>query len=309
MHSAVEKGFRSLAEEATRVRRRLIVTVDDFGLSIPINEAIERGHREGIVTAASLMVAEAAAADAVARARANPTLAVGLHVVVVAGRPLLPPERIPDLVGLDGMFSSALARAGVSYFFRRSARRQLQAEIRAQFAAFAATGLPLDHVNAQCHYHLHPTVLGLILKVARDYGRPPMRIPDEPFGPSWRATRENYRGRLAHALFLSPFLGLMKARIRANGVAHNDYVFGFNDTGRMTQERVLGFLAQLPPGTTEMYFHAATSRWPGIAADLSAYRLEDEFAALVSPRVADAVLASGADRVAFHDLVDARRPA
>ena len=123
------------------MRRRLIVTVDDFGLAIPVNEAVERGHREGIVTAASLMVAEQAAADAVARAKANPTLAVGLHVVVVAGRPVLPPERIPDLVGRDGLFSSELARAGVRYFFRRAAQRQLEAEIRAQFAAFAATGL------------------------------------------------------------------------------------------------------------------------------------------------------------------------
>ena len=162
------------------MRRRLIVTVDDFGLAIPVNEAVERGHREGIVTAASLMVAEAAADDAVARARANPTLAVGLHVVVVAGRPVLPPERIPDLVGSDGLFSNELARAGVRYFFRRSAQRQLEAEIRAQFDAFRATGLALDHVNAQCHYHLHPTVLGLILKVSRDYGRPPMRVPESP---------------------------------------------------------------------------------------------------------------------------------
>jgi hopanoid biosynthesis associated protein HpnK len=288
------------------VPRRLIVTVDDFGLSVPVNEAIERGHRDGIVTAASLMVAEPAAGDAVARARGNPRLAVGLHVVVVAGRPLLPPERIPDLVGADGAFSSDLARAGVRYFFRRSAQRQLEAEIRAQFEAFRATGLPLDHVNAQCHYHLHPTVLRLILKVARGYGRPPMRLPHEPFGASWRATRENYRGRLAHALFLAPFLRVVRARLRAGGVAHNDHVFGFNDTGRMTEARVLGFLRNLPDGATEMYFHAATRRWPGIARDLASYRLEDELAALLSPRVADAVRASGAEPIAFRGLTDAR---
>jgi hopanoid biosynthesis associated protein HpnK len=284
------------------VRRRLIVTVDDFGLAIPVNEAVERGHRDGIVTAASLMVAEAAAGDAVARARANPTLAVGLHVVVVAGRPVLPPERIPELVGRDGLFSNDLARAGMRYFFRHSAQRQLEAEIRAQFAAFAAMGLPLDHVNAQCHYHLHPTVLGLILKVSRDYGRPPIRVPEEPFRASWRATHRDLRGRFAHALLLSPFTQLMKARLRASGVAHNDRVFGFNDTGAMTQERILGFLANLPSGTTEMYFHAAARRWPGIAHDLESYELEDEFAALVSPPVADAVHASGAERIAYRDL-------
>jgi hopanoid biosynthesis associated protein HpnK len=300
------KGLSRARRGATRVRRRLIVTVDDFGLSEPVNEAIERGHREGIVTAASLMVAEAATADAVARARANPSLGVGLHVVVVAGRPMLPPERIPDLVGRDGLFSNDLARAGVKYFFRPGIGRQLEAEIHAQFEAFRATGLTLDHVNAQCHYHLHPTILGLILELARDYGRPAMRVPDEPFLPSWRATRDHYQGRLAHSVFLSPFLGMMKARMRAHGVSHNDRVFGFNDTGRMTEERVLGFLRNLPPGATEMYFHAATRRWPGMAADLASYRLEDELAALVSPRVRDAVRATGAERIAFRDLTGAR---
>jgi hopanoid biosynthesis associated protein HpnK len=288
------------------VRRRLIVTVDDFGLSIPVNEAIERGHRDGIVTAASLMVAEPAAADAIERARGNPALAVGLHVVVVAGRPLLPPERIPDLVDRDGMFSNDLAGAGVKYFFSRRAQRQLAAEVRAQFEAFRATGLAFDHVNAQCHYHLHPTVLSTILSVAREYGRPPIRIPAEPFFASWSATHRDLRGRLSHALFLAPFLQLMKARLRAAHVRYNDHVFGYNDTGRMTQERVLEFLAALPPGTTEMYFHAATRRWPGIARDLESYQLEDEFAALVSPRVAEAVRTHAIERIAFRDLADAR---
>jgi hypothetical protein len=116
-----------------------------------------------------------------------------------------------------------------------------------------------------------------------------MRIPDEP----------------GHAAFLSPFLQLMKARMRASGVAHNDHVFGFNDTGRMTQDRVLGFLARLPPGTTELYFHAATGRWPGIARDLASYRLEDEFAALVSTHVAEAVRANGIERIAFRDVARA----
>ncbi|HEY0613617.1 MAG TPA: hopanoid biosynthesis-associated protein HpnK [Candidatus Elarobacter sp.] len=285
--------------------RRLIVTVDDFGLSLPVNEAIERGHRNGIVTAASLMVAEPAAADAVARARANPRLGVGLHVVVVAGRPLLPPERIPDLVGTGGTFSSDLARIGVRYFFSRAAQRQLEAEIRAQFEAFRSTGLPLDHVNAQCHYHLHPTVLGLIVRIGRDYGSPPMRIPDEPFAASWRATHERLRGRFANALFLAPFVRVMKRGLRNAGIAHNDHVFGFNDTGRMTVDRVVGFLGNLPDGVTEMYFHAATRRWPGIAPDLAAYRLEEELDALLSPRAAAALRASGAEPIAFRDLADA----
>lgn len=281
----------------------MIVTADDFGLAIPVNEAVERAHREGVLTAASLMVAEPCAADAVARAKALPRLGVGLHVVLVAGRPLLPPERIPDLVEPDGTFGTNLARAGVRWFFKPGIRRQLEVEIRAQFAAFAATGLPLDHVNAQCHMHLHPTVLGIVLRVAREYGRPPVRIPREPFGPSWRATHDARALRLANAVLLAPWLALLEARLRAARMPHNDRVLGLSDVGRMTPERTSALLRELRPGVTEIFFHAATRRWDGITPELQTYALEEELAALTSPEIARALHQPGTTTIAFADLV------
>ncbi len=291
---------------ADRALRRVIVTADDFGLAVPVNEAVERAHRDGVLTTTSLMVAEAATADAVARAKALPSLHVGLHVVVVEGRPVLPPEQIPDLVDARGMLSSDLAGAGVRYFFHPRIRRQLEAEIRAQFAAFAATGLRFDHVNAQCHMHLHPTVFGIIVKVAREYGRPPMRIPFEPFAASWRATHDSRGLRFANAYLLAPWLLLMKMRLRAAGIAHNDRVFGLGDSGRMTPARVLALLDELRPGVTEVFFHPATRRWDEISSDLQSYRLEDELAALVSPDVARALHKPGVQTIAFSDLAAAR---
>ena len=134
-------------------------------------------------------------------------------------------------------------------------------------------------------------MLGLILELARDYGRPPMRVPAEPGGPPLLAPRS---------------CAFMKTRMRAYGVGTTTTSSASTTRGSMTEERVLRHLGALPEGTTEMYFHAATGRWPGIAPDLAAYQLEDEFAALISPRVADAVRASGAERIAFRDLADAR---
>src|SRR5579871_109698 len=79
-------------------RPRLIVTADDFGLHEAVNEAVERGYREGVLRAASLMVTAPAVADAVARARNSPGLAVGLHLVLADGQAALPPTQIPELV-------------------------------------------------------------------------------------------------------------------------------------------------------------------------------------------------------------------
>ena len=259
--------------------RRLIVTADDFGLSTAVNDAVERAHREGILTTASLMVGADASQDAVGRARSLPGLHVGLHVVVVNGRPVLPPERVPDLVDAHGQFPSRLGHAGVTFFWNARAREQLEAEIRAQFEAFARTGLALDHVNAQNHMHVHPTVLGLILKVGRDYGMQAVRLPYER------------SSRWSTALGLAPWLRLMRARLDRAGLAHNDYVLGMRDTGRMTRTRVLALLDTLAPGVTELYFH------PEIG--------NEEFAALIDPDVVRKVRDAGITCVHFNELADA----
>ena len=266
--------------------KQLIVSADDYGLSAEVNEAVERANREGILRAASLMVAAPAAADAIARARALPSLRVGLHVVVVNGQPLLPPDRVRPLVDSEGNFPSDLVTAGIRYFFDPRARRALEDEIRAQFDAFARSGLPLDHVNAQNHMHVHPTVLGIILKVGSEYGMRAVRIPREPGG----------------AAFLTPWLGLMRARLLRAGISTNDAVLGIRDSGHMTRTRVLELLDALPEGISEMYFHPATRPWSGIDPQIAGYDFAGELEALVSPEVRAKLAKMGVDPRAYSDL-------
>ncbi len=280
--------------------RRLIVTADDFGLAIPVNEAVEQAHVRGILSTASLMAAAPQTADAVERARRLPNLRVGLHVVLVNGRPALPPSRVPDLVGADGRFSSDLFAAGVRYFFKPGIRAQLEAEIREQFRLFSVTGLALDHANAQNHMHVHPTVLSLMMKVGRDFGLRAIRVPYEPFGPAWRATRTQFRGRLMQSASLAPWMALMKRRIRAGGFAANDYVFGMIDSGRMNAAAVEEYIAALPPGVSEIYSHPATAQFD--SADPPDADYTGEFAALTDARVIARLHESDIRPVTFSEL-------
>ncbi len=282
--------------------RQLIVTGDDFGLAVPVNDAIEEAHRRGILTTASLMVGAGATTDAVERAKRLPSLKVGLHLVLVEGRPVLPPEAVPALVDGHGEFLTDLVRAGFRFFFSREARRQLEAETHAQFEAFHETGLPLDHVNAHNHMHLHPTVMTLILKVGVEFGLKAVRLPYEPLRVSWRASRRGRLSRLGWWLFLTPWLLLLKNRLRRANVRANDFVLGLHDSGRMDSERVVRFLSLLPDGTTEMYFHPATRRCPEIDRTMPDYHHEEEFEALTSRAVRDALRASGAQRLSFSEL-------
>ena len=282
--------------------RRVILTADDFGLAVAVNEAVEEGHRRGVLTTASLMVGAAAAGDAVARARRLPTLRVGLHVVLVQGRPTLPPARVPDLVDERGDFTDRLVSAGFAWFFRPGVRRQLEDEIRAQYAAFRDTGLPLDHVNAHNHMHLHPTLLALILAVGREYGLRAVRVPCEPPLASFRAARSGLARRLATAAGMAPWIALLRRRLRRAGLKSNRFVFGLNDSGNMTAELLGRMVGELPAGVTEIYFHPATGGSPELDRQMPGYHHEAELAALTAPGIGDALRAAGIRRIAFCDL-------
>ena len=243
--------------------RCLIVTADDFGLSIPVNEAVERAHCEGVLSAASLMIGAPAAEDAVERARSLPSLGVGLHLTLIDGRPVLPPDKIPGLVGPDGRFFSNPFRIGLALYVSSELRRQADAEINAQFERFLRTGLRLDHVNAHRHFHLHPVVLQSVMGVAARLDRPPVRIPLEPFIPSFRASRSRLFGRLLSSGFYFAQTRRMRRNLREAGIPSNDHLFGLNDSGALTEPLLLGLLDHLPDGVSEIYCHPATRNWEG----------------------------------------------
>ena len=281
-------------------RRALIVTADDFGLSLQVNEAVEAAHRDGILTAASLMVGGAAADDAVARAKRLPTLRVGLHLALVEARPLSRPQDIPALVQTDGQFRADMARSGARIFFDPAARRQMRAEVEAQYAAFAATGLRLDHVNAHKHFHMHPSILAAALDAGRRHGLRAIRLPIED-GALVNAIEPGASGQ-GHRLFAAWARG-QASRIRRFGIATPDRVFGFAWSGGMDEARVEALLKALPDGVSEIYFHPATA--DRFADSAPGYRYRDELAALVSPRVRDALARSGARTGGYSDVLEA----
>ncbi len=283
--------------------RAVIINADDFGLADEVNEAVELAHRNGVLQSASLMVAARATEDAVARARTLPGLAVGLHLVLVNGRSVLPPQRIPALVDERGNFRSHLFSAGVQYFFTRGVRRELEDEIRAQFERFTGTGLAIDHVNAQNHLHVHPAILSILMRVAREFRVRTVRVPYEPFLRSWRAVRSDAAARLGNAALLAPWVFAMQRRLRAGGFVTNDYVFGINDSGRMTADRMIAYLLNLPNGVSEIYVHPATRAWAG--AEPPEYDFAGEYAALVDRGVIRCLASCGASPTTFGALAAA----
>ncbi|MEJ0046212.1 MAG: hopanoid biosynthesis-associated protein HpnK [Rhodospirillales bacterium] len=258
--------------------RILITVADDFGLSPLVNEAVEHAALRGVLRCASLMVAAPAAADAIARARVlGGRLAVGLHLVVIEGPAVLPPEKIPDLVDARGEFPSDQVAMGFRYAFNPKVRRQLAAEIRAQFEAFRATGLPLDHANAHKHMHLHPYVGRMLIEIGREYGLHAVRIPAEPPAPG---VRRSLGDRALYA-----WTGLLRRQARRAGMLTNDAILGLGSSGHLTPMLVQGLVQRLPAGVTELYFHPATGEDAILRRHMPTYEHRAEFAALLQTRL------------------------
>jgi hopanoid biosynthesis associated protein HpnK len=272
--------------------RTLIVTADDFGLDRAVNEAVESTHVEGILTCASLMVAAPAAADAVARAKRLPRLGVGLHVTLVDGTPALPPEAVSALVDADGRFPADPYRQGVRLYCSPRARAQALAEMRAQFERFAATGLPLDHVNAHHHFHLHPVLQRALVRLAGEFGVKAVRVPFEPgaaAGPALeRATVAWQAWRL-------------RRRLGRHGIAANDRLLGLAHSGHMTRDRVRAAIAALRDGVSELYFHPVARAWQAGDPWPADYDGVGECHALLDPAVRDAVRSAGARLATFAE--------
>ena len=209
-----------------------------------MNEGVEQAHREGMLSTASLMVAGAAASDAVLRAKRNPVLRVGLHLVAIEGPAVLPPLEVPHLVDPDGQFGSDQATLGFRYQFHAATRRELAREVDAQFRAFAATGLTLDHANAHTACGTEPT-----------------------FGD---ATLRAWTRRL-------------RTQVRRAGLATTDHCFGLAWSGGMTRRRLSCLLGDLPPGSSEIYFHPASARDPLLDRLMPCYDHEGELGALLDP--------------------------
>jgi hopanoid biosynthesis associated protein HpnK len=248
---------------------RLIINGDDFGATPGINGAIIRAFREGVLTSCSLMVGENAWGDAARMAREARGLAVGLHLVAVMGKSVLPPARIPHLVDREGRFSTRPAVSGTLHFFSRQARRELADEMRAQFERFLSTGLEMSHVDAHLHFHLHPVILACAVRLCREHGVRGMRVPeDDPalfrdfcggMSLRQRALWRVFRVRVRR----------MKAQLDDMAIVYPRRVFGVLGTGRMDKAYVNYLLDHLPPGDVEIYFHPDES--PG-ASTASAQR-------------------------------------
>ncbi|OYT71448.1 MAG: hypothetical protein CFK52_08110 [Chloracidobacterium sp. CP2_5A] len=294
----------------SRMRRKLIVNADDFGMCVGVNTGIIRACQTGIVTSATIMANGLAFDDAVARARDCPKLGVGIHLVLLGGAPVAPPRAVRSLLGPDGAMPNDF---GV--FLRRLLRRELrpaeiETELRAQIEKALAAGLRPTHLDSHKHAHAHPSVLEVMLRLAEDYGIAHIRRPHERLtfiSTAGLASADvvTFLKQKASALALARYEAAFRARLRAARARAPEAFFGFAHTGLLNPSLICYIIRHLPAGTSELMCHPSDMddtlrHYP---TRLKASRVQER-AALTDPSVLEEVKRQGVELVNFADLTE-----
>jgi hopanoid biosynthesis associated protein HpnK len=279
----------------------LIINGDDFGYSAAVNRAIIRARRQGVLTSASLMVNESAAAEAVELAKANPGLAVGLHLVLVLGRAALPHSEIPHITDAAGNFTNSSFNAGINYYFRPAARRELRREMRRQFERFAATGLPFSHVDGHTHLHQHPVIFDELIRLCEEFSVRRVRVVKGEMRLSLKLDRTRLPIKLVWGTVFNLLGCWCERRLEGRGFNQPRKVYGLLQSGDMNERYLLGLLERMDGTSSEIYAHplafdaeeAAKRENPGGMRELQA---------LTSGRVRQAIEKAGFRLATYQSL-------
>jgi predicted glycoside hydrolase/deacetylase ChbG (UPF0249 family) len=219
--------------------RTLVVNADDLGLTVGVNDGIFDAHDRGILTSASLMATAPAAANAICRARSHPTLGIGVHLTLVDGTPMLPPDRVPTLVQDDGRFHRSWRPFIVACLMGRISMDDVERELAAQIEYAVSQGITPTHLDSHKHVHLFPPVFESVVRLARRFRIHVVRVPYERTMadlPLCVWAHQNYRLAALQGVSTPQFVG------RAL-------------TGVMTGEGLAAALRSLPAGHTELMVH------------------------------------------------------
>jgi hopanoid biosynthesis associated protein HpnK len=286
--------------------KQVILNADDLGLTRGVNEGIMRAHREGILTSATLMANGPAFDDAVERAKANPRLGIGCHLVLSGGRAVAPREKIPSLAGPDGALPESLAALVVRVTARTLRTDDIETELRAQIAKIRAAGIAPSHVDTHKHTHTHPRVMRVVARVARDCGISRIRNPVEDLRDSWRTTRSDGPTRLldlAAACAVRSVGFQFRALSRRYGLLSPDHFLGLAATGRLNAVALARLMEAIPEGRTEIMLH------PGLwdlelekVGSRLQHQRQTEMEALLAPEVGRVVKERDIQLITYHDL-------
>ena len=160
--------------------KQLIITADDYGMSMAVNQAIQEGIDNGIITSTNVMMNMPFCDD---KDRIiNKAASIGLHWNLTCGEPVLPASQIPSLVNKEGSFFSIVE-------FRQKFKEgsisvdEIKKELIAQYEKYKDIWGEPSYWNSHENVHLWPKTHEAFIQTAAYLGINKMRSHDRIYVP------------------------------------------------------------------------------------------------------------------------------
>jgi hopanoid biosynthesis associated protein HpnK len=277
--------------------KRLIVNADDFGMTHGVNKGIIAASRKGIVTAASIMVTGQAFEEAVALARENPKLDIGLHLSLTVGRPASNDPAVHKYLASHGTFRLGNKDLLMGLMLRTLSPSASHREIEAQFEKAVRTRLPITHVDGHESIHLFPGIRERIFELMERYSIPFIRLSYERIGYKnvWKLSR--WKKSLINLFGLAN-----QGQISRRGIRTTDHYHGTFDAGYLGKERLMATIRDLKEGTSEIMCHPGYRDESFDRISGGRYLPDQELGALMDPEVKRLLRDRGVRLISFKDL-------
>jgi len=275
--------------------KRLIVNADDFGLTKGINEGIIKCFKEGIITSASVMSNMPGFYHAVNLAKEHPNLAVGIHLNIVKGKSLEQPGKAFSLIDGNGYFYS-LPGLIKRLFLRKIEFSEIENELRAQLEKVLKTNLRITHIDSHRHFHIYPSILDIVIKLAKEYKIMKIRCPLDVFSHP-RNIKE-----LSLKLLSQRCSGVLKQ----NNIRYNQR---FYDLVKVEKNRDVSrsfsiLCRKIPCGVTEISCHPGfdTNELDGIEKTI--HNREKQITMLIDPAISKIINVCGIKLTTYADSLE-----
>jgi predicted glycoside hydrolase/deacetylase ChbG (UPF0249 family) len=262
-----------LAESKNANERFLILTADDFGASININEGIEIAADKQVITTISALTNFTESLPQLNKISENhPEIGIGVHLNITTGKPILSADQVPSLVNGSGSFYSLDELLPVIHKINVD---DLRKELRAQVTALTNIGIKVDHLSDQNGIlTFYGPFFDILLELAVEFNVP-VRSPEIAsikYPALFPNSRMNKYGRhLARQFAVNEPLKAMSLlkysrlqeiakkiqKLDLYGIPHPDLLIEYF-WGDPTTSNLNYIVEHLPPGTSELILHLGT---------------------------------------------------
>jgi chitin disaccharide deacetylase len=279
-------------EERKSGVKYLIVTADDLGLTKSINEGIAKAYREGIVRSVSVIPTGEALEDGIKVIKDLKIEDVGAHLALTETRPLLDSSKFYKN---HSQFFLKLFLGGINL-------EDLYKELKAQIDLLKKSGVRITHLNSHEHIHMMPALMKIFVKLAKEYNIPAIRYPRGDRPPKRSAINEIYKS------FILSYLSRSTEEILKNSdLLYTDFFLGLLDAGHIDEDKLLGMVAGLKDGVTELVTH------PGFLSPevLDRYPwhtgAETELFALTGSRIKNAIKTNDIRLIKYQEFLSLKK--